>query len=46
LNRSGVRLWAATGELSSADSSRHGKAARKAHALRLRPLPGGDPTIK
>src|SRR3954470_1287424 len=46
LNRSGVRLWAATGLLSSAVSSRHGKAARKAYARLLRPLPGGDPTTE
>src|SRR3954468_10860195 len=47
LNRSGVRLWAATGLLSSTASSRHGKAAaRKAYARLLRPLPGGDPTIE
>src|SRR5947209_1170887 len=46
LNRSGVRLWAATGLPSSTVSSRHGKAARKAYARLLRPLPGGDPTVE
>src|SRR6266702_6147644 len=46
LKRSGVRLWAVAGALSSTASSRHGKAARKAYARRLRPLPGGDPTME